>query len=480
MDGGHFTTPCLAERRCDRYGIGFAEHFRYHYVLSGEAFRSYPGWHRHTIGRTTLHVGDALPVAEVTDIDGTPVGWILGIATHPDHGVITSLRIEAKALSASFVADFEAAVTDFAGRYVAVLTTRHLRRVYGDPTGDLPVIFDPDTGRVGSSLGVVLDRSVSMAAGPGAKRILRHRRHVAFGRTIDDRARYCLPNHYLDLDSCETVRFWPAEDLPFDVLRAETDAVTDQIIERLRFNIDVLSSNFDAIMPLTGGRDSRIMLACILPDASSVTAFVCHRFNGMSRRDAKTAKAIADHLSLPFQQFYKKERTTADSRDLRLRMGWSGARGEAQAIASMNDYPADHLVLRGQIMEVLRGTQWQDGAFRKSTGAAHLLSKAGVLEPDATPETRAAALTEMESWLADLPERARYRAPDLAWIEFKLSHYQGGYFMGFHRSFFINPFNDRHLIYRGIALRPSLRKGGHIVRDILRRTAPELLEFPFN
>lgn len=480
MDGASFHTRSLAERRCARYGIEFAEQFRYHYVLGADPNRSYPGWRSLPVGGRMLHAGAALPAAPIYDADSSLVGWLLGIAMHPEHGPLNTLTIPESARAAAFADVLEQHVSEMAGRYVVIVSTGRISRVYHDPVGDLPVIFDPETGLVGSALSVMLDRSVRLVPDMAARAVLKGRRHIGFGRTLDAAARYCLPNHYLDLDTMQTVRYWPTDDTDFDVTRAESEAVTTQIIDRLRGNITALTRNFDTIMPLTGGRDSRMLLACTMPDVSDIRSFVCHRFNGVSRRDAQAGKAMADRFDLPFQQFFKKERASADLRDLRLRMGWSGHRAESRAITSMNDYPADHLVLRGQIMELLRATQWQDEVWRKPIEPEYLVQRAGILGRDAAPEARATALAEMQAWLDGLPERARPRAPDLAWMEFKLSHYQGSYFMGFHRNFFINPFNDRYLIRRGAAMRPAKRKDDTVVTEIIAQAAPDLLDFPFN
>ncbi|PCJ74379.1 MAG: hypothetical protein COA53_10120 [Rhodobacteraceae bacterium] len=164
---------------------------------------------------------------------------------------------------------------------------------------------------------------------------------------------------------------------------------------------------------------------------------------------------------------------------MRLKMGWSGTRGELAALAMIEDYPQDHLVLRGNIMELLRANQWREDTINGPFRLRHAIRRTGV-----AVRTNASSTSEwgpeLLKWYAGLPEVASKRAYDFSFVELLLPNTQGAYFNAFHQNVMINPFNDRKIIEIAIGMPTSLRKDGTIVRTVFQRTNPFLLDTPFH
>ena len=475
--------PCLAERKCQQRGRDFADLFRNQYVLSRDANRAYPGWTTKVLNGWALHHGPAIDVQPILDTEGTPVGFLLGHALTADSTVVQgALMLEHAQYSLGFSDHAEAIFTELAGRYLAVLLTPDIQRLYADPVCDLPVLFDADTRTIGSSLGLVLDRDIRPNPQFPAKMVLTGQRTLGLQNTLDASVKRLVSNHYLDLNAFSLHRHWPSEDTIFDAQPKHPNRWINRRLEelaaRLGGHISALAAAYPCIMPVTGGRDSRMLMACGRDGLKDIVQFCGHRFHNQSRRDIIQGRRVVRSQGYGYTQYFKKDPTETQMRDMRLKMGWSGTRGELAALAMIEEYPQDHMILRGNIMELLRANQWRYDGINAPINAKMGLRRLKVSRK-ASRDVGTDLGQDYVSWMNSLPDNAKCRAYDFAFVEHYLPNVQGPYITAMHRTPFINPFNDRRLIEIAISMPTKLRKDGAIVKRILGRTAPELLDMPF-
>lgn len=470
----------LAERKCLQRGRPFAELFRKQYVISEDSVRRYPGLVRHEMAGWVLHVGEALRVQEIRDRQGAKVGFLLGHAMTPGGKVVEGgLVIDATQGMPGFSEALDAAMNGLAGRYLGVVLGMLLRRVYLDPVSDIPVLYDPAERRIASSLGLVLDRAPEWNPAFSPRKVLGGKQVLSLGHSLDRHVKRAISNHSLELGDFTLRRHWPGNDMVFDAEAKEVPELVEQICARLRQNIGGLLGAFECTLPMTGGRDSRILLAAALPEAEKVREFSCHRFHNPSRRDAKVAHDLLKTQGLQLKQYFKKPYTTDQIRDMRLKMGWSGWRGELGALASMEEYPRDHVILRGNIMEILRATQWRKDKAEAPFNMRHGVRRLQLDKSIGDGKAEKIWAGAYQQWLETLPEGARGRAYDFGWTELHLPNHQGAYFNGFHTIDLVNPFNDRALIALATRLPARERLGGKVVRKIIGHMHAPFLEVPF-
>jgi hypothetical protein len=84
--------------------------------------------------------------------------------------------------------------------------------------------------------------------------------------------RQLLPNHYLDLRSSEPHRFWPHDKIE----RRETETVVKTASSMLQRLIQSAGSRRQLALPLSGGHDSRILLACAKAFRQDMKIFTLH------------------------------------------------------------------------------------------------------------------------------------------------------------------------------------------------------------
>lgn len=476
-----YSPPSLAQRRAQASPRGFSELFRNQYVLDENPNAEFPGWSRKTLNGWTLYHGFGLRVLEILDAGQTPVGYLLGHALHADSQLVRDcLMLPMRYDMPSFWEQTQTLITGLSGRYLAIVLTPLAQRIYTDPVSDIPVIYDAETRRVGSSLGLVLTRDIRPNPRFPAKQVLTGQQILSFGHTLDDTARRAYPNHVFDLSDFSQHRYWPTEDTVLNVGPRQLRAVFDEMADRLSAHLATWLTEFKCALPITGGRDSRTLLACAKGHWDDVAMFIAHRFNNNTRKDAKSGQRIMDDLDYPFHHFFRQRNTTRDLSDMRLKMGWSGTRGELGALASIEQYPRDMLILRGNIMELIRANQYRaDRLHDRTVNLRHALRRAGV-ELSPTKVKMARWHDTYMSWHNSLPPAAQDRIFDFNFIELRLPNTQSSYMTGMHRGPFINPFNDRRLIELAISISPIRRSNENYYLELIARRAPELLEYPFN
>jgi hypothetical protein len=472
---------CLAQRRAQASPRGFSELFRNQYVLDENPNAKFPGWSRKTLNGWTLYHGFGLRVLEILDAAQTPVGYLLGYALHADSQLVRDyLRLPARYDAPNFWDQTQALIAGLSGRYLAIVLTPLAQRIYTDPVSDIPVIYDRKSRRVGSSLGLVLTRDMRPNPLFPAKRVLSGKQILSFGHTLDGTARRAYPNHVFDLSDFSQRRYWPTEDTVLNVGPRQLEGVFDEMADRLSAHLATWLTEFKCALPITGGRDSRALLACAKGHWDDVAMFMAHRFNNNTRKDAKSGQQIMDDLGYPFHHFFYQKNTLRDLSDMRLKMGWSGTRGELGALAAMEQYPRDLLILRGNIMELIRANQYRSDRMNdRQINLRHALRRSGA---ELTP-TKA----NMErwhdiymGWHNSLPPNAQDRIYDFNFVELRLPNTQSSYMTAMHGGPFINPFNDRRLIELAISISPIRRYSENYYLELITRRAPELLGYPFN
>jgi len=471
---------CLAEKKCQQRDRDFSWLFRNQYILSPDETRTYPGWNKQVLAGWVLHHGTALRNCPILDANGQKVGFLLGHALTPDSTIVEdSYTIPVSVSSDRFVDVVDRSLTGLAGRYLGIILTKGCERIYSDPVSDMPLLYDAKSRKVASSLGLVLDWAIQPNPRFPIRNVLSGKQTLSFQHSLDNEVKRGISNHFLDLTNFSLHRHWPDVGADFNTVHSDVSERIDQLVERLSAHLKALINHFDCILPLTGGRDSRILLSCALPVLDNVKELSGYRFHNPSRVDTRIARELLESMGYPYKQYFKKKASVTQLRDLRLKMGWSGARGEFAALAMIEEYPLDHLILRGNIMELLRANQWRKDTIGAPFRMTHGVRRLGVTVKTTSESTSKWAPHYME-WYNTLPECARSNPYDFAFLELLLPNTQGAFLNGIERNVMINPFNDRKLIELTIGMPISLRKDETIIRSILEQTNPFLLETRFH
>ena len=121
--------------------------------------------------------------------------------------------------------------------------------------------------------------------------------------TRDVDVKLIMANHYLDLKDFSMIRHWPKPDQEFSANPDEYPEIAADIDRRLADIFGAIVKSHKSVVPITGGVDSRNLLAAGKDNLKHVDLFFTFSHNFMSKNDAEVAEIIAEKLDVPFQSF---------------------------------------------------------------------------------------------------------------------------------------------------------------------------------
>ena len=427
--------------------------------------------------------------ALLVDCKGRFFGYVLGIAVDKSGLIKGEHRLEELDLDdPQLFLRFAEYLDDVSGRYVILCGAGREQRVYTDPVAMIGCIYDPIKSRVGSSLNLVLDRPLVNNPKTDDEAILQRGGKYTLFHTQDAHAKRMNGSCYLDLDTMIETRFWPRTD-KFEVPVEEYGAVYDEIIETGRHVIAEITSAFKTAMPLSGGRDSRLIAALAGKHIKKVNQVFTHITNYSTRYDASVAALMARHLKVPHQVHSWRDPTPPERSRYKYRADLRGFQTALGAKAPMPDelvknvhqfLEEDQVVLRGHLTDLLRAVyvftskrkRWKDLDWQ----VQRLFP---VQTSEFTPQVYENYLPDFVAWRRTLPPSALELPLDFMFIEVYYNATVGYTFNGLHKQFYMSPFNSRRLIELSLAINVDYRRTMKPVDDILYRIDPGLCAIPY-
>lgn len=458
-----------AQELCAQRGLDFGAVFAHQYVLSRSDHPTIEGWGGPMPMRGwQLSHCRRLDCRDIVDATGTRLGWLLGVAVDADGAVVSQrgLRLRTTPALRDFWESVTAQIEPLAGKYIAILLTDQGCRMYFDPVLDLPAVFNRDEGLVAGSPLLAIARAVRVNPRIDYNDILADGGNYGLQNTCDAGVLRAISNHYLDLDHFDLHRHWPRAGMSFEDDFDTAEDAAHHIIRRLGQIARALITHHITAMPISGGNDSRTLVYAARDALGQLDHAYAHRINWITKFDCFLGKKLADELGVPLQLIdavgaldkgkVSKLLTRRLTRQFRFATGYMQPPKRAELLA-YNKIPETELVLRGNIMDMTRANIWPRGS--EAVELEHMFHKLGI---GGCPVKDRVSLWSSDylAWQDSLPENARCRIYDFAFVEQLLPNTLGARLMGFGRANYVNPFNDRQLITTCMKLSPPLRKSG--------------------
>jgi hypothetical protein len=373
------------------------------------------------------------------------------------------------------------------GRWVLIAANAEERFLFNDALGLRQVFYvDPrETGAVWvvSQPGLVAEM-LALPLDPEAERFMqsyvfrsnpeyRWPGEATAFRTV----RHLLPNHWLDLNSGVSQRYWPAG--PLATLEPES------AIERLEILlpgiIQAAAQRFDLALSLTAGLDSRLLLAAARNIRDRIS-FVTVRQSKMSdhHRDVTVPARLLQRLGLPHQIVSSAATTTAD---------FSSRFKHAVYLAHEHYGPDAEAILRSfsRTKAALTGSGAEVGrcAFRQALPRSETRTiRATDLSELQYMGHEPFAVRHFEKWLADVAVRHNIKLLDL--FEWEQGH--GNWLAMTQLEFdsawreIITPYNCREILTTLLAVDERYRRPPDysLFKTLIRQLWPEVLSEPIN
>jgi len=438
-------------------------------------FRIEAGAGTFQIGDYGLTVGPDLPVTPVIDRDGTPAGFLLGFAIdlHAGHEIIQTWQTPDHADLATDDGIL-ATLMALGGRFIWICTTRETPRIYLDVAGQIPCVFDTATKIAGASATAILTKGAYQDRFDRA--LYDHLKVDGEGwfpgaLTAHTGITRLLPNHFLDLATWETHRFWwgaTGKDL------GTPDKIVDEIIALIQTQIAALVAGPKRpIFGLTAGYETRAMLACAKPFLDDVD-FVTITGNDRHHIDGVTAVKISQDFHLNHRAIPRV--TAADAqRDTYLRrVGHCNGDSNARYHPSVASLMPDHVFISGVGGETARASYWREADTAETILTPEILIRRFGLPRTSKIEAR------LQDWLDNLQCQNAFVALDLLYMEHRIAPWSSVQFTG-------DPTLVRHapmFCYRTVALMQALpqdwKRQNKLAPAIIAKLWPALADYPYN
>ncbi len=268
-----------------------------------------------------VQVGDDLPLVKVHDRSGAPVGILLGFPIDLDMRRIVDTDWTAPGVLGADVAAFaDQVLLALGGRFLFVLATENVQRIYTDISAQVTCVYDTRTKMVGSTAHALFDDGVYQS---------RFNKELFDALDVDGEGWFpceltahddlyrLYSNFYFDLATFNATRFWPGPDRQAP---KSTEEIVDACIDIIQAQIEALVKGPKKVaLALTAGVDSRTVLACARPFMDEISCVTIigqdrHAIDSVMAKKMTSALGI-DHITLPRRAADQKQK------DLFIRRG---------------------------------------------------------------------------------------------------------------------------------------------------------------
>ena len=467
-----------------RYGP-FADRFRYQYVIS-RSVEALDGFQARSLGDLNIYTGKDLPLKDVHDASGATIGYCLGIAVGMDAlETTTTLTLPFKKTTRDFWHRFESWLNDAAGRYAFVINAKDTPRLYTDPVGMIGAVYNPEDGFVASSTMLAIKRPMRAHPKYDFDVIRNAGGRITLFHTADDAVHRLNPNHYLDLNTLNTTRFWPRDE-SFTPAPDDPTEIYREIIDTARANIGAIAQTYPCSLPVSGGMDSRLLLAFAGEHLSKIKQFYTHINNYATRRDAAIAAELCRVCKVKHEVHDKRDFAVA-RRDIRLNkhayeltFGAPAAPPKEYLNGVINGVPDGNVILRGHQTDLLRAvyvfrpqSEWRDPNWQ-----IERLFVVPRVDFNSTVADR--FRDDFMTWQSELPAAAMEKAADFMFLEVFSNASIGSSFPALWRNFYMSPYNSRRLITLSLQFSERSRRASEPVFELIEMMNQDLSGVPFD
>lgn len=279
-----------------------------------------------------------------------------------------------------------------------------------------------------------------------------------------------LPNHYLNLHSGLAYRFWPRE----SVKSWELGEAVEEISSVLCKLVQSAQMDRGLALPISGGYDSRVLLACSNDCRNDMDIFTVSSPD-TEYYDIWIPRKLAATVGINYRVL--KVTPTDDEfwEVFKRNTSYMFSDPSNIMVNTFATLPEDVFVLTGHVAEITRCFYYEDGDHPDVLDGEDLARLAGF-------EGNEVAISSFSAWLEDVPRTSGVKILDLLYWEHRLGNWAAMMATGFDMTCDIIPlFNCRHLLEIGLGVDVQYRaKPYDFFRQICSHAEPRIATVPFN
>jgi hypothetical protein len=282
--------------------------YRRQFLLTRNPIEKLDDWNRLQVGQYCLHVHPDLQLTVVKD--STKTLTLLGYLFDPDRYQSSNQEILQNILDVTEdFGSFILALKAYVGRYAVFYQDRVSLTLVQDALALREVYYCLRENEIvcGSQPNLLVNFSQPKIKESSDPEVLdfvqNHLPHIRRGRlwvgdgTPFDEIKHLLPNHYLDLQRMESLRYWPNSQLQ----KIELDEAVPKCASFLQGALKAAALRYPLMLAVTSGEDSRSLLAASKEISDSVYFFI-NKHNNLTEQnpDIKVPKELFGRIGIPF------------------------------------------------------------------------------------------------------------------------------------------------------------------------------------
>jgi len=280
-----------------------------------------------------------------------------------------------------------------------------------------------------------------------------------------------IPNCSLQLIKGESKRFWPINDELFPADNSTNEEIVDKIIRLMRSLMNGVKTKGNALISITGGQDSRVVLAACKSNWNNLKFFTISG-NTIDKRDITIAKQLVKKTGIN-HKFYEIKPTPSWLFEMYDEISSGESIGMRREISGtcIDIGSGQAIHVNGNLGAICKSYYWH-------SKNPQTFEVASVIKDFISPGQL--TIDSVEEWLATVPSMPATSLYNLFYLE-----QRGGRWMSagencsrlFYETF--TPFNHRKLFSLVSSLSTEIQYGGTLLRILASEMAPELSEIPY-
>ena len=290
--------------------------------------------------------------------------------------------------------------------------------------------------------------------------------------TYYDEIKQVLPNHYLNIDPFEIVRYWPNKQLASISL----EECVSRSVEMIKGFVMAAYSRYPLMVPITSGYDSRIILAALKEIKDKIFFYLNSSEDTIDSADSRVSSAMLGRFNVKMNLLNIDKSVDDRFRDIYFQNNPLATHEFLPIIYNYYKNFPEKLNLPGGTIPIIKALYH----FSAKEITPDLLAKSYHLDKFEI------AHDFYKDWFnktKDVAKRYNYNIYDLLYWEDRTCNWgtQTQLDKDIAQEEFV-PFNSRELISTMLAYDKKYRQKPYfkLNKEIIRRLWPSLLEFPFN
>lgn len=420
-----------------------------------------------------------IPVVPVRESGGRRVGFILGNAFSEFHGEFLPEGEADVPIAIASVSDVELLfLPRISGSFVFLTCGDLPKRIYMDHGASFPMVYSPSDRRVASSVALLLTEAdyhsrfradfhdaLIAREGTGA--------WISGGLTAHRGVLRVLANHYLDLATWTTHRFWPR---PGEFAQwRDFDEAVDVTAKAVTEFSAAASRAFKLGVTLTAGIDTRGLVASCRPVIDEVEFFTL--LVPRTEMDADVSSRIAKRFGLTHRLLPLHEASEEAMAIWDRMVGDSTMEVTRRSYTTVGDLTERNAILTGLYGETARCRLYRQDYETINQSVIDVDFIADRLTVPQHPEV----LEQFRIWLAGLEGHPNSVIMEMAFVELKVGIWSMAQ-RPISNSVKLNllPYCQRRVLERFIGVEPAQKTTHRLFMAMILRLWPELMEFKIN